>query len=144
MSKYLDVLLTAKARELGNVYRVINDMETAARNAQNDLHMARSRFKQEAKAFMGLVKESPELFAENKNLSHDLSMIRMTLESYEREDKTSPIEKLLNFHTMGAKKDESFLLSEVYELIGKDDARSLRVYLRDVISMIDPARAASF
>lgn len=141
MSKHLNTLLTNKARELGNAYIAINDAELAIIKAQGELWRSRSRFIEEAKAFLGLVKESPELFADVK---YEITCIRQTLESYQRQDKETPIEKLLNFATMSAKDDESFLLSEVYELIGKEDARSLRGYLRDVITLIDPARAASF
>lgn len=60
------------------------------------------------------------------------------LGTYANED--DPIDKLLNWGTM-SNPDRSFILDESYDVLGKEDARSLKYYIRQVVLKYAPHKA---
>lgn len=92
----------------------------------------------QCKQLVETVNANPDLKDVKGFNRQDVLSAQWFIEDYEKDQNESPIAKLLDWSTMGGKDGESFLSSQVYDLIGKDDARTLRYLIRDVIKMADP------
>lgn len=87
--------------------------------------------------FIDAYKAAPELFA-----GIDVEQVR-SLKYYLRRHKEDlaedPLEVLLNWKTEGS--DLNFIGGELYELIGKDAARTFRALLRALVLKYEPLKA---
>jgi hypothetical protein len=118
----------------------LNKHDSAARDAASDAAAKRRATLSTARKLLGIVKIDPESFV--KADKHDLNVIALYVREQEREDAEHPLERLLNWKREG--EESVFVLSELFDLIGKDDARTFKILLRDVIKHYDPVRAESF
>lgn len=93
----------------------------------------------QCKRLLDAVKSNPELKDFEGFNTQDILSAEHFVHEYEKDQKENAVSKLLSWGTMSAKPGESFLLSETYDLIGKDDARTLRHLVREVVKMADPS-----
>lgn len=118
-------------------YKLSNEASNAAIIANNK----RNYFLYRINLLKNLVKDNPNILDslskdEQVKASHMLSNIS----KYEQSINNDPLEILLNWCSTGS--NESFILSQIYDLIGKDDARTFKILLRNVINKYSPTDAA--
>lgn len=95
----------------------------------------------QCKSLLELVKANPEIKDSEDYSSADTAAISYYVSDYEKHEKESPVSKLLNWSSLTGPADESFVLSQIYDILGKDDARTFRSLLREVVMLADPKLA---
>lgn len=130
-------------QELRLLLRELQDFRTKNNEAVHQVQFLSANRRilyNRCKTVVAMAKESPEIFKENP-YSYVLDSAQYFVHDYEREEKENPVEILLNWSSNTGEYGESFILSQIYGLLGKDDARTFRALLRDVVMLADPTRA---
>ena len=97
------------------------------------------------RSVMARIKQAVELFGKHPELFEDTSSTKNIIKNLgsslgymEEQDTKSPVETLLNWGL--GDKDKPFIINEAYDILGKEDARTLRCLIRNVVAMVDPSR----
>jgi hypothetical protein len=114
----------------------INHKEALAKQLLSNVNEERKYMYKRGMDFKKLVKAKPEIL-DDPEIKTSYNIISYFVEGYERDEKESPVARLLEWSSLSGPIDESFILSQSYEVLGKDDARTLRALLREVIMLID-------
>ena len=90
----------------------------------------------QAKVFLEMVENNQEVC--NNEIENMVFYAKDYVYTYERAEAESPVNALLNWSSMSGTYGESFILAQSYDLLGKDDARTLRALIREVAIKADP------
>ena len=116
----------------------IDKKEREASAAIQALSWERRRLYHQAKTFLEMLAANPKI-REVEGFSKQTELqAGYFIHSYEEEQKKSPINRLLDWSSMSGNPGESFILAQAYDLLGKDDARTLRALVREVAVLADP------
>lgn len=116
----------------------IGKKEREASAAIQHIAWERRKLYHQAKTYLEMLAANPEIRqTESFNPQPELEA-KYFIHDYEEEQKKSPINRLLDWSSMTGNRGESFILSQVYDLLGKDDARTLRALIREVAVLADP------
>lgn len=135
----LEEVLEATYRRLVAQAHEFVQREQKVRGTLVDLNFDKRSLLNSMRAVNTLVETNPEYFDFEYFKRHG-NQLKGYAHSFERDvEGDDPIEALLNWKTCGS--NETFCLNQIYDLIGKDDARMFRILLREVVQMIDPVKA---
>lgn len=139
MNESLTKFIKSEAISVSRAAYNFLDKEREARRQMMDLASARRVLYHRCKNLIDAVKEDSSL--KEVVSANELSQVGYFVEEYERDEANSPIVRLLNWSSMSGPSDESFVYSQIYDLLGKDDARTFRSLLREVVALADPKLA---
>ena len=139
MNGKLTKFVTSQSNNLGRELFDMNKKEMEAKAAMQAIAWERRKLYHQAKTFLEMLQENPDMAKAEGFNSDSVYSAEHFVHEYEKEEKENPVDRLLNWSSGYGK--ESFVLSQVYDLIGKDDARTFRVLLRDVVMLADPKKA---
>lgn len=115
------------------------DLDNAMRKIAVDIDFGDRRAVQHAKAVVRYAKARPDLIEPLDDYHRRCIADCADIIADDKRRRTEcPIERLLAWETTAG---QNFLKGEAYELLGKEDARTLRALIRGVVEMIDPAKA---
>lgn len=130
--------IRSQATELYKRARALQETETRIVTEASCLSYDFRALESNLEEFTEMVKELPELMQDDafKNTYNALVTMKSGMK---RRRVTSPIEALLNWEAEGGDlPDGPFISNQMYDLLGKDNARTFRALLRDVVLMADP------
>ena len=139
MNEKLTKFVTSQSNNLGRELFDMHEKETEARAAMQAIAWDRRKLYHQSKTFLEMLQENPDMAKAEGFDSNSVYSAQHFVHEYEKEEKENPVDRLLNWSSGYGK--ESFVLSQVYDLIGKDDARTFRALLREVVLLADPTRA---
>lgn len=111
------------------------EFDNKRNEVQNEFMNLISKIKYNISFIKSVLENNPDFSINNNEFNY---YSKYFLEKYDNED--DPIDKLLSWGTM-SNPDRSFILDESYDILGKEDARSLQHYLRQVILKYAPHKA---
>ncbi len=123
-TKFLNLQIHALSTELYE----FNNKKSEALGKLNCLAGTRRRLYRTCKDLLEMVEANPEV--DFSDQEHAINTAKWFAHDYEDEDKRSPTEVLLSWSANG---EVPFISNQLYDLIGKEDARTFRALLREVV-----------
>lgn len=139
MNEKLKEFIKGEANNLSRAALEFDDKERNVRSRIYELASYRRVLHYRCNRLMELAESSPEF--QDMIDSGSLTQIKYFIRDYEKEQENSPIVKLLKWSSMSGESDEPFIHSQIYDILGKDDARTFRALLRKVVELADPKLA---
>lgn len=137
LKEYLDGEIRGSIRAIYDIREKQKIASSACLEAE--MHSRLAFYK--AETLLDLLDANPDVAAE-QNLEY-VEMLRKDYRYHKREFDADPVERLLNWGIGGG--DQSFILGDaLFKFLGKEDYRTFRALLRNVIEKVDPVKAKGF